>query len=277
MMKYLSLLIFSFISCGILAQDKASLLFKSDEFSHPESAVIDEQGEFIYVSNIGEKEPGDGFISKLNRKGEILELRWIEGLEDPKGLWLHGNKLYVSDNTQLVEMDIEKATITRKIEAKNSGMLNDIVGDEEGNLYISDTRANVIFQLKKGDKKLTELIRDEKLDSPNGLWLKDDLILVASWGEDKQGKLLQLNPEGEISEYSKNSLGNLDGIQEMEDGSYLVSAWDSGNIYKIGADGEEKLILTSDRSAGDILFLQEEKILILPMNLQNSLWWYQLK
>ena len=276
-MKYISLLIFSFISCGILAQDKASLLFKSDEFSHPESAVIDEEGEFIYVSNIGEKEPGDGFISKLNRKGEILNLRWIEGLEDPKGLWFHNDKLYVSDNTRLVEMDTEKAEITRKIEVANSGMLNDIVGNDNGNLYISDTRANVIFQLKDGAEEVTELLRDDKLDSPNGLWLKDDLILIASWGKDKQGKLLQVDSDGNISRYSQNNLGNLDGIQEMEDGSYLISAWDSGNIYKVGANGEDELILTSDRSAGDILFLQKEKILILPMNLQNSLWWYQLK
>ncbi|MGY5847334.1 hypothetical protein ACW6QP_07920 [Salegentibacter sp. HM20] len=276
-MKHLSLLIFSFFTCGIFAQQQASLLFKSDEFSHPESAVTDEKGEFIYVSNIGEKEPGDGFISKLNRKGEVLNLRWIEGLEDPKGLWFHNDKLYVSDNTQLVEMDTEKAEITRKIEVANSGMLNDIVGDDKGNLYISDTRANVIFELKEGAEEVTELLRDDKLDSPNGLWLKDDLILVASWGKDKQGKLLQVDRDGNISRYSQNNLGNLDGIQEMEDGSYLISAWDSGNIYKVGANGEDELILTSDRSAGDILFLQQEKILILPMNLQNSLWWYQLK
>jgi len=69
-------------------------------------------------------------------------------------------------------------------------------------------------------------------------------------------------------------LGNLDGIQKYDDDSFLVSAWNSGDIYKISKAGDVKSILKVEKSVGDILYVREKNMLALPMNFQNKLMIY---
>jgi hypothetical protein len=49
----------------------------------------------------------DGFITKMNTEGEILELKWITGLEDPKGIAVYKNVLYVADGENIRSFDIQ--------------------------------------------------------------------------------------------------------------------------------------------------------------------------
>ena len=50
---------------------------------------------------------------------------------------------------------------------------------------------------------------------------------------------------------------------------------EKGVMYK--KDGEIVEVLTSEKSAGDIFFDVEKDQLVLPMNHQNAVWWYQLQ
>lgn len=61
-----------------------SIIKKAEGFSHPESVVLDERNNVLYISNIGEKTPGDGFISKVSPQGEILDLNGSPILMIPK-------------------------------------------------------------------------------------------------------------------------------------------------------------------------------------------------
>ena len=60
----------------------------------PESVIYDELRDVLYVANVNmnpwEKD-GNGFISKLSSSGEILNLRWVEGMNGPKGMGIVGN------------------------------------------------------------------------------------------------------------------------------------------------------------------------------------------
>ncbi|HSP11936.1 MAG TPA: SMP-30/gluconolactonase/LRE family protein [Salegentibacter sp.] len=263
----------------IFAQtQEPELLKKADGFSHPESVVYDEARDHVYISNIGEKNPNDGFISKTNLDGEVLELQWITDLNDPKGLLIQDDKLYVSDNTDLVIMDIESGTITSRIEVEGAQFLNDIAADAEGNIYISDTGNSSIYIMKKDSDKIEQWLSSEELEFPNGLLVIDDNIYVAAWGKEDGGNLLKVELNNkEITKVSEGPIGNLDGIQLNNNNNFYISDWATGDIHEIDRKGKLSKILTSEKSAGDILFHQESGKLVLPMNRQNSVWWYQIK
>ncbi|MCK4548774.1 MAG: ATP/GTP-binding protein, partial [Candidatus Krumholzibacteria bacterium] len=69
-------------------------------FKVPESVCWDFDREILYVSNIagnpGEKD-GEGFISRVSIEGEVRKLRWVTGLNAPKGMAVFGGRIYVSD------------------------------------------------------------------------------------------------------------------------------------------------------------------------------------
>ena len=276
--KNINLLLF-FASTIVVAQSSGiSPVNKIEGFSHPESVVLDEANDVVYVSNIGGDIAGDGYISKISTDGEILENKWISGLNDPKGLLVNEGKLYVTDNTDFVEMDISEEKITKTTPVENAVFLNDIAIAEDGTMYISDSRKSSIFKVDDFGE-ISEWMNTEELQFPNGLLVRDGDLYVAAWGSSENpGNLLKVNPETkEISRISKEGIGNLDGIQEAHSDSFFISDWATGKIYEVDLEGNKTEMLTSEKSAGDILFLMDDKKFMLPMNLQNSLYLYELE
>src|SRR5690606_33636387 len=128
-----------------------------------------EAGAVLYVSNMGDKVAGDGFISKVSLEGKILDTLWIEGLDDPKGLLVQNRKLYATDNTKVVEVDLESGQINNTFAFENAVMLNDIASDNKGNFFVSDTGKNTIYKMNaSGD--VSEWLNSEGLESPNGVY-----------------------------------------------------------------------------------------------------------
>ncbi len=245
-------------------------------FSHPESVVYDQARDVLYVSNIGDKKEGDGFISKVSTTGEIINLHWISGLQDPKGLLVMKDKLYVTDNTELVEMDIQKGEILKQIPVAGAKSLNDLTSDAAGNIYFSDLSGNSIFK-RNTSGKISEWMHSAELQQPNGLFIKDDNVYVAGWGKNKPGNLLEIDMKNrEIKVVTAKGIGNLDGLQKKDAHSFYVSDWAGGKVYAISEKGDSEEVISAAKSVGDILFLEQKNLLILPMNLQNEVWIYKL-
>ncbi len=136
-----------------LRQFTISELWETDTLlMTPESVIYDKKRDIFYVSNLNfepRKKDGNGFISKIDKDGKIVELRWIEGLSSPKGMAIVGDNLFTADVDEVIVMDINNGRINRKIPIEGAKMLNDITSDTDGNLYISDTDANLtIFTAK---------------------------------------------------------------------------------------------------------------------------------
>ncbi|MBE7638880.1 hypothetical protein GUB10_00920 [Salegentibacter sp. BLCTC] len=283
------LLIALFLSIGIYAQStEASLIKKQEGFSHPESVVFDVNTNEFYISNMADRKDGDGFISRVSAVGEIIDLKWITGLRDPKGLLVKEDTLYVTNNTELVEISIPNESILRRIPVEGAKSLNDITVDETGNIFISDSGKSAIYlmpgkaldlvipEAKEGE--IIEYLNSKRLEYVNGLFAQDKYLYAAAWGENENGNFLKIDIDTrEITKISKNGIGNLDGIQPVGQEAFYLSDWASGKIYLAGKNGDLTEVLTSEKSAGDIFFDTNENQLILPMNHQNAVWWYQLK
>lgn len=276
--KYLlNLLFFSFMISAfaqVTADDAPRM--RIEGFSHPESIVLDRENNLIYVSNIGDKKEGDGFISKLTVDGEVLEMRWITGLQDPKGLLLHDGKLFVTDVTEFVEMDPGKGEIIQKIKVEGAKSLNDIAVDAAGNIFFTDLAQNSIY-VRDPSGKITEWMHSSKLQQPNGILAQNDSIWIAAWGKESPGHLLALDRKNKnVTRITESGIGNLDGLQRIDNNSFYVSDWASGKIYRINAQGDQQEVLSSAKSSGDILFFDAQQELWLPMNRQNAVWIYSV-
>ena len=89
----------------------------TNDLKNPESVAYAPKQNVMFVSNVNgnpTQKDQNGFISKVSpSNGNIIELNWVTGLNAPKGVAISNNnsRLYVSDITDLVEIDIDNRKI----------------------------------------------------------------------------------------------------------------------------------------------------------------------
>ncbi|MDP4679969.1 MAG: gluconolaconase, partial [Cyclobacteriaceae bacterium] len=105
-----------------------------------ECVIYDDKRNLIYVANINlnpwEKD-GNGFISKIDTLGNIVDLKWVSGLDAPKGLGIFNNSLFVNDIDQIIEIDLSSGNIKGRTKIGGNPTLNDLTIAEDGTLYAS--------------------------------------------------------------------------------------------------------------------------------------------
>jgi sugar lactone lactonase YvrE len=243
----------------------------------PESVIYDNKRDIFYVSNLNlepRKKDGNGFISRMDKDGNIVELKWIEGLSSPKGMAIAGDTLYAADVDEIVAMDIAGGIITGKILIEGSRMINDIASDQEGNLYISDTDADKIYKYSNG--RVTDWLA-EGLNGPNGLYMDGDRLLVASQGSNDLASVdLRTKEKIVLTENVNRGDGIIfSGIP----GYYFLSDW-SGEIFMINPDySKSSLLNTRDQESNtaDIEYHQGLNLLLVPTFNKNCVVAYKLQ
>lgn len=235
----------------------------------PESVIYDKKRDILYVSNVNmepRQKDGNGFISRLDKSGNITDLHWIDGLSGPKGMAIVGDTLFAADIDEIVAMDINKASIIRKIPVNGARMLNDIASDSDGNLYISDTDANKIHRYSTG--KLQEWMAQGLL-GPNGLLVMGDTLFLAAQGSNN---FAAINIPDLTMKVVADSLQHGDGIAYTGIPGYLlVTNWE-GEIFMINPDFSKTMLLNTKQqqtNTADIEFLQKEKLLLVPTFFKN--------
>jgi DNA-binding beta-propeller fold protein YncE len=268
-----------------------------DTLKNPESVVYAAKQDTLFVSNIdGKPDEKDkkGFISKVYpSNGTITELNWITGLNAPKGMAIYNDsKLYVSDITDLVEIDIANGRIIKHYNAPGSAFLNDVASDNHGNIYVSDTGTNTIYKLDTNLKNNTSLqvwLQSPELNSPNGLYVdnnKNKLIVVSLESDlNKPGAGMKIV---DLENKTISSLGNvgtttpvggLDGIESDAAGMhYYVTDNPVGKVYTVNADGTGygTLIDLQRQGTADLEFIPGQNMIIIPIMQDNKIAAYKL-
>src|SRR5215216_1706087 len=173
------------------------------ELKTPESVIYEPNENMLFVSNIDGAPDGkdnQGFISKVSSlNGSTIMLNWVTGLNAPKGMTITNNNitnntlLYVSDITDLVEIDVNSGKIINRYNAPGSGFLNDVASDNQGYVYVSDTVTNTIYRLdtknlgnnsNNNNASLQVWLQTPELNGPNGLYVDDtnNRLIVVSFG-----------------------------------------------------------------------------------------------
>ena len=262
------------------------LLWEAKGLAQPESVVEDPATGVIYVSNINGavmQRDGNGFISRLTADGKMLERQWVKGLNSPTGLALHDRTLYAADVDQLIEINAASGEILKRYDANGAVFLNDVVVDDDGTVYVSDTPMNTIWRLKDGS--FEPWLANDALNGPNGLLIQGKTLIVASLGKvQSQGQKKELGTllavsldDQKVSKIGKGEvIGNLDGLQAIQPGVYLVTDWAQGALYRVDAKGKVDELIDLNQGSADLSYLPGKKMLLIPMMLDNSLVAYRL-
>jgi len=278
---------------------KISKLWETrNDLKNPESVAYAPKQDVLFVSNINgipTQKDQNGFISKVSSSnGSIIDLNWVTGLNAPKGVAVSNNNetLYVSDITDLVEINIDNGKIIKRFNAPGSTFLNDVVSDNQGNIYVSDTIANAIYKLDNGNNNnissLQAWLQSPQLNGPNGLHVDNskNRLIVTSLGEmskpgagievvDLKNKTITtLGKEGTTSPF-----GGLDGIESDTTAThYYVTDNPAGKVYIVNANGTGfgTLIDLHTQGAADLEFMPSQGTIIIPLMKENKLVAYKL-
>jgi DNA-binding beta-propeller fold protein YncE len=238
----------------------------------PESVLYYQDKDVIYVANINgdpSEKDGNGFISVLNSDGSVKNLQWIKNLNAPKGMAIFKGKLYVADIDQLVEIDLEKGTISKKYDAPGAVFLNDVTACMNGMIFVSDTRTAKIHVLNEG--KFTVWMEGKPLETPNGLMAEKGKLLVGD------NNIYEIDIKTKKITTLIEDAGGVDGLEKNNDGDFVFSNW-PGRIF-IHKNGKTiKLLDTTDKNlnTADIDYDLKHDLILVPTFFDNHIVAYKI-
>jgi hypothetical protein len=263
------------------ARQSPELAWEATGFVAPESVVFDAARDRYYVSNMGTwgqgATPGDGFISRLDADGRVEVLRWITGLDSPKGLALANGRLYAGDDAALVEIDpVSGAILARHAPPDGPGGFNDCTADPAGNVYVFSRRLATVFRLRAGTFEAWASVDVAKTGAPNGLHADRDRLLLGSWivrgadGQEQHGSLSTVGfGDRALGRLGDPRIGNIDGIEPDGRGGYTVTDWVTGDVLRVSAEGRTSPLMRLRRGAADHEYVIDKGLLIVPLVLDG--------
>jgi hypothetical protein len=263
-------------------------------FAFPESVACDAKGKALYVSNFGSKlapaeKDAAGYISKLGLDGKVIEKNFLPGakgekLNKPKGIWVKGNRLWTTDIDVVWVFDL-KTKQGRKVTLPGAQFANDpaVMGNT---LYVSDNRTDQVFKVEPADflnvKKepsVASVFQGQHVN-PNGLWPSKTgmLYMVGFVAPDQPRAIYALGVSGQVKKVS-DPIGRLDGIYELQDGSLLVTDWNSGSLFHWSESTGMKPLASGFKGPADFCVMPQSGGLtvVVPDLVQSQLRFVQLR
>lgn len=251
---------------------------------NPESAAVGPGGK-VYVTVIGEKgTAGDGMVAIVDPSGKITP--FATGLDDPKGLVVVGDRMFVADLTKVWRVDANgKAEVHAAPEAfpRPPLFLNDIASDGRGNLYVSDSgdragRKGAIFRIDAGGRVTMVMDAERtspKIEVPNGVLVDDpDHLFVADFG---LGYLYRYDLTTGTPQRLGGGFGGADGIARDARTRLFIGDWKNGRLFMISSEREPpRLISDKFQSAADLSITPDGKSLLIPDMKAGTLTWFPM-
>lgn len=267
------LLILGF-SFTIQAQHSLTKKWESEaRFKVPESVFFDKTKQVLYVSNIDGTDPwakdGAGSLGMMGLDGRIIAAEWIGGLNAPKGMAMFEGMLYVADLDQIVIVDPSIGIEVSRITIGSAMGLNDISIDEQGVVYVTDSKGGKLYRVKNGAPSVLL----DGLKGPNGVLCHKGQVYLLN-----DGGLYKV--EGDEAKLIADGLeGFTDGIEPVKEGGFIVSCW-AGVIYFVDLNGKKELLIDGRQgkiNSADIGYDPEKRIVYVPTFWKNSVVAYELK
>jgi hypothetical protein len=241
-------------------------------FPFPESVGCDARNNVLYVSQfVSELKPtekdGKGRISKVSLEGKMLEEQFLpaqgEVLNKPKGIWVVGNRLWVTD-IDVVWIFDTKTKKGRKLELPGAQFANDPTVSGKV-LYVSDNGGDALFKVEpadflnaKAEPKVTRVASGQSIN-PNGLYPGRDgsILMVGFAGPDEPRGIYSLGRDGKVTTLAKD-LGHLDGLYRAR-GRLIITDWTSGSLLSWSARGGKRTLASDFKGPADFCVVPDEQ------------------
>ncbi len=249
----------------------------------PECLVVDEPKGLVYISNVSTKtegyweDDGVGFISLATTGGDLKELHWLNSspafpINGPKGMCVLDGKLYFNDNTRLLKCALGVPGTPEPISLPRSKKLNDL-GTDGVCVYVTDTELGIIYKIdpRGGAQEL------KAPEGVNGVTSWKGRLFAVSW---TQHEVYELDPQGKqdprpfgVAEH----FTNLDGIEVLEDGTFVVSDFMGNKVSLISPDEKTVTTLLECESPADFGLDRKRGLLLVPELMKNRAVLYKLE
>lgn len=243
----------------------------------PECVLVDPTNKVLYVACINGSptpENKNSYIAKLGLDGKVVQLKFTQNLNSTKGMGILSDRLYVTEMTQVAQIDLATGKILNRYPIQGSKFLNDIaIDNQKGVVYVTDSNDSKVWAITNG--KVSLVLEGAPLKGTNGLLFEDDQLLIGNG----DGSLLSLNPATKQLSTVAKGMGGIDGIVALGNKRYLVTEW-GGKIWYISADGTPELKLdTSGQkiNSADIGYDSSAQRLFVPTFFHNTVKAYSLK
>jgi sugar lactone lactonase YvrE len=215
----------------------AEQLIEGVGFVASEAARYDDRGDAYLVTNMGNERGAanaDGFVSRVAPDGSVQTLRWIEGLNDPRGIFIHGDRVYVADNDHVRMFDRASGASRGSVAVSGAVTLNDLAVARDGTVYVTDSGSNeqpgALWRIDPRGRVSAFAARNPALERPNGIAvLADGNIVHGGRGVN----LVIRTPQGRIVRELTLPTPQFDGIVTMPDGRLLVASQLGRNVYRV--------------------------------------------
>jgi len=254
-------------------------------FVHPESAAYDPAAKVLFIGQFGSMlrtslKDGKGKISRVSLDGKIMEEKFLPApgttLHKPRGIWVEGSRLWVADIEGVWIFDL-KSRRGKYASLPGAKFPNDLIVMAKS-LLVSDHKADQIFRIEPADflenhqvPKVSPLLSGKSV-GPNGLFPgRDGSLWIAGYQAGKKRGIYSLDGAGNFKALSKD-LGELDGIAELDDGSFLITDWKTKSLSHWSPQAGMKILASGFKGPADFCVVPENggKLLVAVPDLVKS-------
>jgi sugar lactone lactonase YvrE len=266
---------------GFICQDR-SVIFRAPDVAElwqasaglrvPESALWDPDREVAYVSSFdafafGRGEGGQ-HLTRIAADGAVLDEVWIDGLTHPSGLAWRGNRVLAVERRGVAEVDPSTPEVVSRTAIPGGQLLNDIAVSEDGTVFVSDSRAGVVFRI--ASDSTVERWLELGSEKPNGLLFEKGRLLVAL---NPTHRIVSVDPNTRATQHlAMLPPGILDGLEPLGNGGLLVSL-NEGKLFQVDPNGAVVKLYDSsniDRLCADIEVVPERSLVLVPTYLDGK-------
>ena len=271
------------VGCAPTSADgwRAERVAVTSGFAVPECALPAPGGTRVYVSNIVSEpggywdDDGTGHISILGADHQLAAEPWVKSqpgqpLHAPKGMCLLGEYLYVADNSRLLRYGIDGGP--SEVVASGFQRANDLCTDGR-TVWVADTAAGKVYSVTPAGEK-REIPAP---DGVNGLTFFGPKMFGVSWS---LHEVYELDPTGTADPVPfglASHFTNLDGIEVLDDGTFVVSDFTGNKVCTISADRARVSTLLDVPSPADIGLNRADGLLYVPLFMSNTLSVYRMR
>lgn len=262
-------------------------------FASPESAYYDAGSNTIFVSSINgqilEKD-GNGYISRLTGTGTVVSEKWVTGLNGPKGLRSVRGVLWVADIDEVVGIEIDSGKILAHVKIEGAKFLNDLATAPDGTVYVSDSTALKIFEVKNG--MATVFVEGgDMVEQPNGLLVEGNRLILGTVGPAPSsaagggrtggapagGHLFSFDRRTkQRTQFTMQPVGGIDGIESDGKGGLLVTDVVGARLLHVSKSGDVKVLSKFPAGGADFGYVPARHLAVIPFLRTNTIAAYDL-
>ncbi len=271
-------------------KEKNKIIANEETFATPESVEYYAAEDVYLVTNINGSPlalDGNGFISKVNPNGDIIELKWIDGttegitLNGPKGMAIVGNNLFVADINRVHVFELPSGKQITSVIIEGSSFINGIDQASDGDVVVTDSGFTDGFAASDTDAiykvsangKYKKILGDKDMGHPNGIVSDGDKLIVVTFGS---GEIFSLDGAGNKVMLPKPPQGGLDGLLKLADGRFIISSWGGSAIYALNQDNTYTVLMDSVDAPADLGFDSKRNRVLIPLFRENKITFLQL-